>query len=231
MYQEAIDDGIRSERYNRNTTYFPLCCICGEEIMSISYIRNNQYTCKKCREANYFKDKQSRVDLGHEAKERKLTNAIKRIENLYFNASQYTEAIEKVHEKLHTDKWFQSTEEIMAALELLRRKIKTRHQVQFGKYTADFVLPEKKVVLEIDGVTYHTERTIDKEILRDELIVLSLGAEWEVIRITDVLINQNLQMLVKAITEVKKERQKLRAKNQGKLPEWYSNRERVKTLA
>ena len=61
--------------------------------------------------------------------------------------------------------------------------------------------------------------------LRDELIVLALGVDWEVIRISDDLINQKISKLMPAIRKVKRQRALHRSKNNGKLPEWYSNRE------
>ena len=83
----------------------------------------------------------------------------------------------------------------------------------------------KKIVLEVDGILFHTERTFDKENIRDNLILLTLGADWEVVRITDELINQNITKLVPAIRKIKKERKELRKTNNECLPNWYSDRE------
>ena len=85
-------------------------------------------------------------------------------------------------------------------------------------------MPDDKIVLEVDGTLYHTEKTKAKEIVRDDLIVLALGPDWDVIRVTDTLINQNITRLAKAIKGTKQKRNKLREQNGGIIPEWYSDR-------
>lgn len=128
-------------------------------------------------------------------------------------------------DNLYKDHWFDSTEEMMVAIELLHKKVNLRHQVKMGRYRADFVLPDYKIVLEVDGVMFHNENTRKKEQIRDNLIILNLGAEWEVIRITDKLINDNITKLVPAILKLKDKRQYYRKRHNGTLPSWFSDRE------
>lgn len=222
-YYEAIEHGVRHIRKGRTTFYFPACHICGAEVESMSYIPGNKYTCKACKAKNYLSDKEKRIDNNAEAKERKFDNAVGRIEKRIKRIEDYEDAIRKVREKLHRDGWFDSTEEIMAAIELVKNGIRTRHQVKLGRYRADFVLPDLKVVLEIDGSIYHFNKT-EKERLRDELIVLALGADWEVIRVSDELVNQNITRLVPAIKKLQKERSKIRSMHGGVLPKWYTKK-------
>ena len=112
----------------------------------------------------------------------------------------------------------------MVALELKRKNINYRQDVKFGRYRADFVLDDMKVVLEVDGKRYHTPQTAPREEIRDSLIILQLGAGWEVIRITDDCINENIARLMSGIRAVKIRRDKIRAKNNNELPAWYSRR-------
>lgn len=224
-YQDAIKDGIRIGKglYN-DTIYFPLCHICGKEIKSLNYQSIQKYTCHECKLKNYMADKEIKIESDRLAKEKKFEKAVQRIQSKVANIKPYEYAIDKIHRKLHVPGWFQSTEEIMVAIELVRRHIKARHQVKFGRYRADFVLPDDKIVLEVDGTLYHTEKTKAKEIVRDDLIVLALGPDWDVIRVTDTLINQNITRLAKAIKGTKQKRNKLREQNGGIIPEWYSDR-------
>jgi very-short-patch-repair endonuclease len=226
-YKEAVEDNIRHIKTgNKDTWYFPLCCKCGEETLSLSYIRGDKYTCKKCKLEQKLTDKTD-AEENIEAKERKYIKAKERVlksakpnENV-----KYEEAAEKIHKQLYRPGWFASTEEIATAIILVANNIKTRHQVKFGsRYRADFVLPDMKVVLEIDGVCYHNEFTKERETFRDSLIIAALGPGWEVIRIKDVILNSNPTMLVKAINKTLLERRKLREKNNGLLPVWYSDR-------
>ena len=225
MHSEAISDGIRIDHGNKySERYYPLCCICGKEVMTYSYRSNKQYTCKQCKLEKALADKETRVEEDYEVKERKFENAVNRVKQVVCFTEDYEIAAGKIHAKLHNSGWFQSTEEIMVAIELVKNKIKSRHQVQFGKYKADFVLPEEKIVLEVDGTPFHNNFTRDKENLRDNLITIALGTEWEVIRISDNLINKNIKELIPALIAVKLERKKVRFQNCGELPNWYTDR-------
>lgn len=227
-YREAREDGIRicgGGKVTSLTAYYPKCHICNKEILSYSYIRGLKYTCNDCKVKIYMQDKENKKKTENEAKDRKLENAIKRISKQSGNnIKKYERAIEIVRKNLYKDKWFDSTEEIMVALELLRRNVKIRHQVKMGIYRLDFILPEEKIVLEVDGTIFHTEKTKEKEDIRDSIIILKLGPTWEVVRITDELINQNIKRLLPAIRAVKKKRQEIRRNNNGMLPDWYSKR-------
>jgi len=222
-YQEACADGIRltKDKYG-DSWFFPLCHICGEEVTCRNYKPNLKYTCKECKRIEYLADRINVSKDNEETKENKFQKAVKRIEAIpKYNFKKYERAYEVVHKHLHKDGWFASTEEIMVAIELLKSGMKARHQVKFGRYKADFVLPEEKIVLEVDGILYHTKNTRDRENIRDNLIILALGLEWEVVRITDKDLNKNISMLSKAIKEVREERQLIRQKNNGQLPSWY----------
>jgi very-short-patch-repair endonuclease len=225
--KEAREDGIRFKINSGGCNWFyPLCHICGEEVPNWNYRREIKYTCNKCKLENKLADKVKKECDDYELKERKFGNAVERIMKVVpeNQKAKYKEASEAVHDKLHTAGWFDSTEEIMVAIECLKRRIRIRHQVKFGtRYRADFVIESMKVVLEVDGVCYHNKYTKEKEELRDSLIVAALGPEWEVVRITDVLINENITKLVPAIKEVVKRRKLVREKY-GYLPEWYTDR-------
>jgi len=225
-YREAIEDNIRIYKNSRTSSnhYYPRCQYCDKEVMSLSYIRGNNYTCKGCKVENYLSDKENRQESNKAVKEKKLINAIDRIAKHTNDIDKYDRAIRIIKSYLHRDGWFDSTEEIMVAIELCKRKVKFNHQVEFGRYRVDFLLPEQKIILEVDGTLFHTEKTREKEMIRDNLIVLNLGAEWEVIRITDDDINSNVTKLIPALKRVKEKRQKLREKNDGLLPDWYSNK-------
>ena len=225
-YREAKEDGIRTYKNKRtnSTIYYPRCQYCDKEVMSLSYIRDNKYSCKECKLENYLSDKETRACNNKDAKNRKFDNAIKRIEQHASDITKYSKAISTIKSYLHRDGWFDSTEEIMVAIELCKNKMGFRHQVKFGRYRVDFLLESEKVVLEVDGILFHNAKTREKEQLRDNLIVLNLGAEWEVIRITDTDINSNITNLVKAIQKVKQKRKYIRSKHGGLLPEWYGGK-------
>lgn len=227
-YKEALEDGIRiSKSGGGDNWYYPKCSDCGTEVSSWGYRREIKYLCKECKTSNALSDKKTKAEDGKEIKERKFYNAFDRVSKVAKpkDGEKYVIAADVIYKNLHKPNWFDSTEEIMVAIELIKNGLKAKHQVKFGeRYKADFVLPDLKVVLEVDGVCYHTERTRAKEDLRDSLILASLGPEWEVIRITDELINKNVTKLVPAIKAIRKERAKVRESNNGMLPYWYTDR-------
>ena len=137
----------------------------------------------------------------------------------------YKEAANVVLEyALEKKEGFQSSHEMMAAMELVRNKIRIKLQQQIGKHRVDMVIPDKKVVLEIDGFM-HTYR-VKKDSKRDIEIRKELGQDWEIVRIPTKYIEKNVKMLIPAINEVRKEKQQYRLNNNGLLPEYYSKREK-----
>lgn len=208
-YQEAVEDGIPIKKSNGNGVggYFPPCYYCGQPVFSWAYVRGVKYACPDCRAEvirQKCEEKSGRAALG---KERKLECAIRRISRVT-DIEPYDKAIDYVRKHLKHQGWFQSTEEIMVALELIRRNINTHHQVKVFDYTVDFVLPDMKVILEIDGPIYHGKERAKYQARRDEVICWKFGEGWELIRIKTDYINMNITKLIPAIKKVLRYRQK-----------------------
>ncbi|NLA85964.1 MAG: DUF559 domain-containing protein, partial [Clostridiales bacterium] len=119
-------------------------------------------------------------------------------------------AIRLVEQSLKRRGWYQSTEEIMVAIELIRRGVRAYHQVRIFEYTVDFILPDMKVALEIDGMIYHGKDKQDYQNNRDIAIIDKLGKGWEMIRISTDNINRNVAKLIPAINAVLARRKKKR---------------------
>lgn len=200
---EAKEDGIPFVKdKNSYTVYYPPCHICETPVYSWSYIRGKSYTCPECRKELVRQKLEQKKDAGKSAK---LDEAIKRISK-HSDIAGYDKAINSVKKCLDHPGWFQSTEEIMTALELLRNGYKVHHQVRVFDYTVDFVLPELKIALEIDGSIYHGKGRQEKQELRDEIIANKLGDGWQMVRISTDDINTNITRLIPAIKTVLKYR-------------------------
>ena len=201
-YNDAVRDGIPIERNKSGfTDYYPPCTYCGEPVCSWNYISSAKYVCRKCREQIL----ENKLEESESMKKKRLDTAIKRISRVA-KIENYEAGIKWVENNLNRPGWFQSTEEIMVALELIRCKIKAYHQVKIFDYRVDFVIPEMKVALEIDGNIYHGEERQKRERLRDEVIVDKLGSGYEMIRIRTENINKNVTNLLPAIRIVLKKR-------------------------
>ncbi len=157
-----------------------------------------------------------------------LDRALKIIERQTkpINILEYKEPFEVIKERIMTDYTaFDSADEIAAAMELLRNRIRIKIQQEVGKSRVDMMLPGEKVVLEIDGIFHEHTKKKDKK--RDIAIRQILGPEWEVVRIPVNYLEKNIQQLLPAIRELRKEMQKLRKINGGMLPENFSSRDKA----
>lgn len=205
-WHEAIEDGIAFGKDGRDTNcYYPPCHICATPVYSWAYTRGTKYSCKDCRAELVRQAREEGEVISTDKKQMKLQNAIKRISKIT-GIEHYKDAIRLVEESLNKTGWYQSTEEIMVALELIRRNVKAFHQVKIFDYSVDFILPEMKVALEIDGKIYHGKDRQKYESIRDEVIINKLGEGWEMIRITTDNINKNVTKLIPGINAVLKSR-------------------------
>jgi very-short-patch-repair endonuclease/transposase-like protein len=205
-WHEALEDGILIEEDSKkNKCYYPPCHICGTPVYSWSYNRGAKYTCEECRAELVRQSREEGRAISADKKQKKLEDAIKRISKVA-KISLYEKAILLVRNSLYKHGWYQSTEEIMVALELIRRGVKAHHQVRIFNYTVDFILPEMKVALEIDGKIFHGKDQLNYQTIRDDAIIYKLGDGWELIRISTENINVNVTKLIPAINTVLKRR-------------------------
>ena len=208
-YKEALEDKIPIQKDSKGFNwYYPPCKICGTPVPNWSYTRSANYICNSCRTELVRLEVESRGNLLADKKEEKLMRALKRIEKVT-NVDDYKKAIMLVRRGFTNTSWYQSTEEIMVALELLKQGIEVHHQVKVYDYRVDFVIPALKVALEVDGSIYHNKNK--KEALRDEVIAQKLGDGYEVIRIPTDNINTNITKLLPAIKAVIYTRKKKRS--------------------
>lgn len=220
-YKEAVEDHVRILNRGPQKFYFPLCQHCGKEVKSPFYDKKKKYTCAMCK---LMTDAEPKAEVANETKDRRLNAAIMRISGYTVDMEPYEKAISAVKKVLYRQGWFDSTEEVMVAIELIKCGYRINHQVPLKRYKLDFVLRDQKVILEIDG-PYHNEKTKAKEQLRDDIAIASFGADWEVLRISTDDINTNITRLSKAITKSVERRRQYRAEGNGQLPDWYNGRE------
>lgn len=198
-YFDAIKHNIKVRQEGRQYFYNVKCCKCDYYFERLGFNEKNmhQYICKRCKAPIVVNN-----ETLHDKKEKKFKDAVKRIEKVTKINSSYQKAIDLIYKNLHRKSWFQSTEEIMVAIELLRHNIKTIHQQKIDRYKIDFVLPDLKIILEVDGEIYHND--ITKQGIRDGTIILRLGLDWKVLRVPTKKINKNITKLKKLIDETLK---------------------------
>lgn len=134
-------------------------------------------------------------------KKRMYESAVDNLEHQKISFVDYERAIKHVEKYVNEfpDK-FDSSYEMIAAIILVHNNIKCKPQYKIGNYQVDFLLTEKKVVLEIDGERHQYKKSYDKK--RDECIKKELGAGWEIIRIPTDLLDERASKLCDAIDKV-----------------------------
>lgn len=196
-YYEAIQDNVRiSKDKNGDTWYYPKCQFCGAEVPNWAYKRGVKYTCNDCKKNLIDIDKELKIKEKEPNRERKLKTALGRIA-MYADIRKYDEAVNRIMSHINDQVWFDSTEEVMVGLQLLKKKIQFKIQYKVRSYKCDFYLPDLNVVIEVDGELFHTKETKEKEEYRDAIIKKDIGAD--VIRIPASLINENVTRLTPAI--------------------------------
>ena len=200
----AIKDGIRISRagqYGEYVLYHPKCIKCGEECSIAKYDSNKGYACTKCKakEKRMFQEQRKARAFERAVRKMKSSPTTRKLFN------QYSEAIEEVHAMIENGVKFDSVEEILVAIQLTKDRISFVTQKEVAGHKADFVINDMKIVLEVDGVLYHTDEERDAEI--DCRMKQDLGDDWEIIRISDENINFYFPAIIKAINRVLAERE------------------------
>ena len=154
--------------------------------------------CKSCYAKEINRVAVAKQELARLKKQIMFENAMQLLEKQKYNFYENKEAICVVKDKLlkKTDN-FDSSYEVVAAIILVSNRIYSKMQVKVGKYQVDFLLPDYKIVLEIDGDRHKTKKNRDNE--RDEKIKQILGIGWEVVRIPTELLDMKAENLVKGI--------------------------------
>lgn len=208
LSKDAIAEGI-PYAYNKEKkvySYYPPCHICGSPAKSMVYVHGARYTCELCRR----KIIQIKCHLSEDPtimeKEKRLKKALNRISKVS-DLKYYDVAVDKVRKGFSRKNYYQSTEEIMVALELLRRGFVVYHQTEIATFHVDFLIPELSVVLEVDGEPFHATNKAKSE-MRDYLIETCLGDGYKVVHIPTKYINKDVTKIVYAIKELLKKAEK-----------------------
>ena len=187
-----------------NRDYIIHCDVCGETMRTRKYNTNNVYKCKLCTE----KDAKAKDELKKLRKE-----AIEREESKqegidYTHYHRFESAVEKLEPKYYLsilqaekvkDK-FDSVPEVLACVELLYIGARVIPHQKVGDFTVDFCLPDEKVVIEIDGELYHSNK--DKEYRRDYALKNMLGSDWVVKHIPAETLKKNHALFGKNIKKL-----------------------------
>ena len=197
----AKQDGIKIEigpgrGRNHTNIYCIPCDKCEEIIKQMVYDSDKIYLCEYCKKQIVRKKKQLEQDALDQVKTKKeqaFDKAVDRIRLQVRNFSVYEKAVKLAQTRAEQ---YGSIPEAMVAIELLRLGHKVIPQQKIGKYRVDFIVKDRKLVIEVDGSIYHRDKFGGN---REATIQLSLGMDWKIIHIPAELISNDIQKLKKVI--------------------------------
>ncbi len=189
---KAERDGVRYERLDDGKyVFYPVCCVCGEEFAWRTYKSNNKYTCKKCKsETAKIKRIEKQMLDNRSNDEIRFDNAIKKLRKQGADDS-WNRAIRVA--KTRSER-YGSIPEAMFAIALLKNKYKIIPQQKIGKKKVDFAIPDKKLIIEVDGKVYHHSES--EQLWRDWEIIQTIGISWTIIHISAEMIEENTENAV-----------------------------------
>lgn len=150
------------------------CLICGEEFENG---KTNVYRCDKCESKIRMAKKIEMVDKAQNLLEKRTGKM--RSYKPKLDMSKYAKIVKKrVADGIDN---FGSIPETAAGIQMERIGLKYETQKEIAGRKVDFVIPEIKIILEIDGELYHADE--NKTFLRDRQIMSAVGEKWEIVHI------------------------------------------------
>ena len=165
--------------------------------------------CPECQKKHDEEVKQDKANYVILKKKMMFERAMELMEKQGCNMSEYRNAAVRVQRYLYAnlDK-FDSADELIAAIVLIKNGLQIKMQHKIGRYQVDIIIPEIKIALEIDGERHKQKKDYDS--WRDIEIKQALGEEWEVVRISTDHLEKNCGKLLQAIGALKNYKQALK---------------------
>lgn len=174
---------------------------CGKPMLSWTIRPSTVFKCSECRKTESAAATELKEHIASLTKQRRISDAKDAILKLYGETNEYDAAFKAIERAINKPVWFQSCAEVLAAAELIRTKTKAQPQVKIGKWRVDYVLPNLKVLLEVDGGFHDDPRKIEKEKIRDATILKMVGPGWIIVRVPELTIRNELRSLIPMVLE------------------------------
>jgi very-short-patch-repair endonuclease len=168
------------------TAYRYKCACCGRPVQRFILILDRPVYCNICK-TNAIKRVKAAEEEAHKRelelilpnpgdadKKIRFEKAVAKIQK----HGNYDAAIKKAETAYRK---YDSIPEAVAAIVLLHAGYKVIVQQPVADYKLDFVLPDEKIIIEVDGALFHKDEI--KRELRDMSIRYNLGGEWKIIHV------------------------------------------------
>lgn len=210
----ADADGIKYHKTEKDVpqrqvfgyTFEIPCEICGKIYEQRVYRSSDHHLCQYCKKADKKQDelvRRSILDKLYTQGQQRFSKACDLYKQQVKNAKNKDQAIniaEKACEK------FGSIPEAMVGIELIRLGYRVFPQYKIGQYRVDFAIPDQKLIVEVDGSLYHSDKT--KRLQRDAAIGYIVGFDWVIVHIPAELIQKDIIKLKPCIDKMLQHRRK-----------------------
>lgn len=169
--------------------YIFKCAQCGRDTLKFQLILSRPVYCKACKRVA---EEIKRAEKRREQQEGKMLEALMGIDHIsedrFYKASKIARKAANCEQAIKDASVYAgkygSVPEAVAAILLISCGITIVPQAKIfnnKRSAVDFLLPDYKAVVEIDGKIYHTDN--EKQYWRDEEIKRTLGIDWTVLHI------------------------------------------------
>ena len=195
---DALRDGIKFDDNGYRILYSVPCQNCGKMHGRRNYTGRGVYLCPTCLELRHAKRIAEVEELAlsmpdaETKEEKRYRKAVEEIEKQVGSLEGYERAIEICRKATYK---YGSVPEAMLAIELIKSGYRIIPQQKVGKYHVDFALPKEKLILEVDGSIYHTNKR--KELEREASINYAIGLDWHFIHLPAESISKDVRKVVK----------------------------------
>lgn len=154
------------------------CSICQKEY-EYNRLFNTKYMCNACLSKTRKVKRVQMLDRAMMMLKRKSSSRIyRKAKEGYFD-----EEYDLLKQKIENGVQFGSASEIVLALEMEKENIRYISQAEICGRHVDFLLPDLRIIVEVDGAIYHTDTIKDLE--RDEYVLSYMDEDYEIVRIPD----------------------------------------------
>ena len=183
--------------YDGRFAWFTTCYECGAKVKTTLTMKNKIY-CDRCKAELLRQEREAKIVDDIIKYEIRFNQGVELLELRVKNIERFRPAIDLAKTKIRR---YGSTDEVLAAIVLLHFGHKVLMQQKIGKYRADFLLPDQRLIIEIDGKPFHSDKK--KENDRDNQITLKMGLGWKVIHIPTELLRKKPLALNDVINKYK----------------------------
>ena len=196
--EELREHGV--ERINQFCYLIP-CEKCGRKNRRTQFSLLRTYICEYCRKGIKIIKKTFEAEQnGETVYDRRFASAVKKIVKQYNDQKGYEKAISIAESRKMC---YGSIPEAMVAIELVKQKFKIIPQQKIGKFIVDFVIPDLKIILEIDGKIFHKDSAVEGN--RDAYLKNMIGLDWLILHVSTDYVLRDVKKVGQYIIKAKEQ--------------------------